>query len=51
VIDLRGSFAYHLAAAFSSDMMKDFARVVSSPPNDAITASYDINKFLGSDSP
>jgi hypothetical protein len=51
VIDHEGSLAYKLAAAFSSHMMKDFARVVSSPPNDAITASHDIKNFQGSDSP
>jgi hypothetical protein len=51
VIDLKGSLAYQLAAAFSSDMMMDLARVVSTPPNDAITASYNIKNFLGLDTP
>jgi hypothetical protein len=32
-------------------MMNDLARVVSSPPNKAIAASYDIRNFRGSDSP
>jgi hypothetical protein len=50
VIDLRDSLTYQLASTFSSDMMKDFARVVSSPLTDAITASYDIKNFQGSDS-
>jgi hypothetical protein len=39
VIDLNGSLAYQLAYAFLSDMMNDLARVVSSPPNEAIAAS------------
>jgi hypothetical protein len=39
VIDLSDSHAYQLAIAFSSDMMNDLARVVSSPPNEAIAAS------------
>jgi hypothetical protein len=47
VIDLEGSLAYQLAAAFLSDMMKHLVRVVSSPPNEAIAASYDIKKFWG----
>jgi hypothetical protein len=51
VIDLKGSLAYQLAAAFSSDIMNDLMRVVLSPPNEAIAASYDIKNFWGSDSP
>jgi hypothetical protein len=39
VIDLGGSHAYQLAAVFSSDMMNDLVRVVSSPLNEAIAAS------------
>jgi hypothetical protein len=39
VMDLVGSLAYQLAAMFSSDMMSDLARVVSSPPNEAIASS------------
>jgi hypothetical protein len=37
-IDLGGSLAYQFAFAFLSDMMNDFVRVVSSPPNEAIVA-------------
>jgi hypothetical protein len=37
-MDLGGNLAYQLSPAFSSDMIKDFARVVSSPPNKAIAA-------------
>jgi hypothetical protein len=33
VVDLDGSLACQLAAAFSSDMINDLARVVSSPQN------------------
>jgi hypothetical protein len=51
MIDLGGSLAYQFIAAFSSDIMNDFARVVSSLPNEAIAASYDIMNFWGSDSP
>jgi hypothetical protein len=51
MIDLGGSLAYQFTAAFSSDIMNDFARVVSSLPNEAIAASYDIMNFWGSDSP
>jgi hypothetical protein len=51
MIDLGGSLAYHLAAAFSSVVMKDLARVVLSPSNDVITASHDIKNFLGLDFP
>jgi hypothetical protein len=50
VIDLRGSLAYQLAAVFLSDIMNDLVRVVSSPPNEFIVASYDIKNFHGSDS-
>jgi hypothetical protein len=39
VMDLSGSLAYQLAAMFSSDMINDLARVVLSPPNEAIAAS------------
>jgi hypothetical protein len=39
VMDLGGSLANQLTAVFSSDMMNDLARVVSSPPNEAIVAS------------
>jgi hypothetical protein len=45
VIDLEGSLTYQLAAAFFSDIMNDLARVVSSPPNEAIAASYHIKNF------
>jgi hypothetical protein len=38
-MDLDGSLAYQLAAAFSRDMMNDLVRVVSSPPDEAIAAS------------
>jgi hypothetical protein len=38
MIDLGGSLAYHFAAAFWSDMINDFTRVVSSLPNEALTA-------------
>jgi hypothetical protein len=51
VIVLLDSLVYQLAVAFSSDMMKDLARIVSSPLNKAIAVSYDIKKFWGSDSP
>jgi hypothetical protein len=51
MIDLGGSLVYQFAAAFLSDIMNDFARVVSPPPNEAIAASYDIRNFWGSDSP
>jgi hypothetical protein len=51
VIDLKGSLAYQLGAAFSSDMMNDLARVVKSQPNEDIAASYDIKNFWESDSP
>jgi hypothetical protein len=37
-MDLGGNLAYQLADAFSSDMMNDLVRVVSSPPNEAIAA-------------
>jgi hypothetical protein len=37
-MDLGGSLAYQLAVAFYSDMINDLARVVSSPPNEAIAA-------------
>jgi hypothetical protein len=47
VIDLEGSLAYQLAAAFLSDMLNDLARVVSSPPNEDIAASYNIKNFQG----
>jgi hypothetical protein len=39
VMDLGGSLANQLAAVFSSDMINDLVRVVSSPPNEAIAAS------------
>jgi hypothetical protein len=39
VMDLGGSLTYQLAAAFSSDMMNDLVRVVSSPHDESITAS------------
>jgi hypothetical protein len=39
VMDLGGTLAYQLATAFSSDMINDLARVVSSPLNKAIAAS------------
>jgi hypothetical protein len=39
VVDLGGSLAYQLVAAFSCDMISDLTRVVSSPPNEAIAAS------------
>jgi hypothetical protein len=51
MIDLGGSLAYQFATALSSEMMNDFARVVSSPPQDPIAASYDMRNFRGSDSP
>jgi hypothetical protein len=38
-MDLGGSLAYQLVAAFSKDMMNDLAMVVSSPPDEAITIS------------
>jgi hypothetical protein len=38
-MDLGGSLAYQLAAAFSRDVMNDLARVVSSPLDEAITTS------------
>jgi hypothetical protein len=38
-MDLDGSLAYQLAAAFSRDMMNDLASVVSSPPDESIAAS------------
>jgi hypothetical protein len=38
-MDLDGSLAYQLVAAFSRDMMNDLARVVSSPPDETIMAS------------
>jgi hypothetical protein len=50
-MDLGGSLAYQLAAAFSNDMMNDLAMVVSSPLNEAIVTSYDMRNFCGSDSP
>jgi hypothetical protein len=39
VMDLRCNLAYQLAAAFLSGMMNDLARVLSSPPVEAIEAS------------
>jgi hypothetical protein len=39
VMDLGGNLVYQFATAFSSDMMNDLVRVVSSPPNEAIAAS------------
>jgi hypothetical protein len=39
VMDLGGNLANQLVAAFSSDMMNDLVRVVSSPPDEAIAAS------------
>jgi hypothetical protein len=51
VIDLKGSLTYQLAATFLSDIMNDLVRVVSSPPNEVIAASYDIKNFRGSGSP
>jgi hypothetical protein len=50
-MDLDGSIAYQLAATFSSDMMNDLARVVSSPLKKVIAASQDMRNFHGSDSP
>jgi hypothetical protein len=38
-MDLSGSLAYQLAATFLRDMMNDLVRIVSSPPEEAITAS------------
>jgi hypothetical protein len=38
-MDLGGSLTYQLAAAFLRDMMNDLARVVLSPPDEAIVAS------------
>jgi hypothetical protein len=38
-MDLGGSLASKLVVAFSRNMMNDLARVVSSPPDEAITAS------------
>jgi hypothetical protein len=38
-MDLGGSLAYQLVAAFWRVMMNDLARVVSSPPDEAIAAS------------
>jgi hypothetical protein len=39
VIDLDSNLAYQLAIVFSSNMINDLARFVSSPQNDAIAAS------------
>jgi hypothetical protein len=39
VIDLGRSIAFQLGVAFSSDVINDLARVISSPPNEAIAAS------------
>jgi hypothetical protein len=39
VMNLGGNLAYQLATAFTGDMINDLARVVSSPPNEAIAAS------------
>jgi hypothetical protein len=39
VIDLGDSLAFQLAATLSSDVINDLARVISSPPNEAIAAS------------
>jgi hypothetical protein len=38
-MDLGCNLAYQVAVAFSSDMMNDLVRVVSSPPTEAIEAS------------
>jgi hypothetical protein len=38
-MDLGGSLAYYLTAAFLRDMMNDLVRVVSSPPDEAIVTS------------
>jgi hypothetical protein len=38
-MDLGDSLTYQLAVAFSRDIMNDLARVVSSPPDEAITTS------------
>jgi hypothetical protein len=51
MIDLEGSLMYQFANAFLSDMMNDLVKVVSSPPNETIVASYDIRNFRRSDSP
>jgi hypothetical protein len=37
-MDLGCNLAYQLAAAFLSDIMNDSARVISSPPTEAIAA-------------
>jgi hypothetical protein len=39
VMDLGGSLVYQLVAVLSSDMINDLARVITSPPNEAIAAS------------
>jgi hypothetical protein len=39
VMDFRGNLVYQLAAVFSTHMINDLARVVSSPPNEATSAS------------
>jgi hypothetical protein len=38
-MDLGSNLVYQLATSFLRDMMNDLARVVSSPPDEAITAS------------
>jgi hypothetical protein len=38
-MDLGGNLAYQLTVAFLRDMMNDLERVVSSPSDEAITAS------------
>jgi hypothetical protein len=38
-MDIGSSLSYQLATAFSRDMMNDSARVISSPPDEAIAAS------------
>jgi hypothetical protein len=38
-MDLGGNLTYQLVATFSSDMINDLARVISSPLNEASAAS------------
>jgi hypothetical protein len=51
VIDLKGILTYQLPATFYSDKLNDLPRVVSSPLNEAIAATYNIKNFQGLDCP
>jgi hypothetical protein len=43
-----GSLEYEFVAASSRKMIRDLARVASSPPAEAMAASYDMRNLRGS---